>query len=123
MNLHRLGRAAAFVAGSIVGGLALAFVIVFLRPQLLQQPAAVAAPEPAGVSGGPGAITLSASGRTHFLGADIVPARGAHVTLRHSDIRAAQLLHHRPFARTILHGVGSGDRLRDVVAGAGRHRG
>jgi len=35
MNLHRLGRAAAFVAGSIVGGLALAFVIVFLRPQLL----------------------------------------------------------------------------------------
>ena len=39
MNLHRLGRAAAFVAGSIVGGLALAFVIVFLRPQLLQRPA------------------------------------------------------------------------------------
>ncbi len=45
MNLHRLGRAAAFVAGSIVGGLALAFVIVFLRPQLLQRP--VAAPAPA----------------------------------------------------------------------------
>ena len=42
MNLQRLGRAAAFVAGSIVGGLALAFVIVFFRPQLLLQPAAVA---------------------------------------------------------------------------------
>jgi serine protease DegS len=44
MNLHRLGRAAAFVAGSIVGGLALAFVIVFLRPQLLQRPVVAAAP-------------------------------------------------------------------------------
>ena len=40
MNLHRLGRAVAFLAGSIVGGLALAFVIVFLHPQLLQRAAA-----------------------------------------------------------------------------------
>jgi serine protease DegS len=35
MELHRLGRAFAFVAGTIVGGLALAFVIVFFHPQLL----------------------------------------------------------------------------------------
>ena len=55
MNLHRLGRAAAFVAGSIVGGLALAFVIVFLRPQLLLQPAAVPAPESQSVAGSGGA--------------------------------------------------------------------
>jgi serine protease DegS len=39
MDLHRLGRAAVFLAGSIIGGLALAFIIVFVRPQLLQRPA------------------------------------------------------------------------------------
>jgi serine protease DegS len=46
MDLHRLGRTVAFVIGTIVGGLALAFVIVFIHPQLLQRPAAqsVAAP-------------------------------------------------------------------------------
>lgn len=48
MNLHRLGRAAVFLAGSIIGGLALAFIIVFVHPQLLQRPetSPVAAPPP-----------------------------------------------------------------------------
>jgi serine protease DegS len=48
MNLYRLGRAAIFLAGSIIGGLALAFIIVFVHPQLLQRPemAPVAAPPP-----------------------------------------------------------------------------
>jgi serine protease DegS len=50
MNLHRLGRAVIFLAGSIVGGLALAFIIVFVHPQLLQRPAAVADKPAAGDS-------------------------------------------------------------------------
>lgn len=42
MEMHRLGRLLAFLAGSIVGGLALAFVIVFIHPQLLQRQAPAA---------------------------------------------------------------------------------
>ncbi len=59
--MHRLGRAAIFLAGSIIGGLALAFIIVFVHPQLLQRPTAASpvasapapAPAPAPVSGPP----------------------------------------------------------------------
>ncbi len=38
--LQRLGRGLTFIAGSIVGGLALAFVIVALHPSLIQRPGA-----------------------------------------------------------------------------------
>ena len=37
--LERLGRGLTFVVGSIVGGLALAFVIVAIRPDLIRRPA------------------------------------------------------------------------------------
>jgi serine peptidase DegS len=43
MPLKSWGRGLVFVAGSIVGGLALAFVIVALRPDLVRQPPATAA--------------------------------------------------------------------------------
>ena len=36
--LERLGRGLTFVAGSVVGGLALAFLIVALRPDLIRRP-------------------------------------------------------------------------------------
>jgi len=45
MTPQRLGRALVFLTGSVVGGLALAFVIVFLRPDLLRAPPP---PAPAG---------------------------------------------------------------------------
>ncbi|MBV8784780.1 MAG: trypsin-like peptidase domain-containing protein [Gammaproteobacteria bacterium] len=51
--LNRLGRGLIFVAGSVVGGLALAFLIVALRPELLrrERPSAVPpAPPPVSVS-------------------------------------------------------------------------
>lgn len=55
MMPQRLGRALVFLAGSIVGGLALAFVIVFARPDLLREPRAVPAAGPA--TGAP-AVTI-----------------------------------------------------------------
>ena len=36
--LKRLGSALIFVAGSVVGGLALAFLIIALRPELIRGP-------------------------------------------------------------------------------------
>jgi serine protease DegS len=50
--LERLGRGLTFIAGSVVGGLALAFVIIALRPDLIRgdsgsQPAPASAPVPA----------------------------------------------------------------------------
>jgi len=55
MQMHALGRAAVFLAGSIIGGLALAFIIVFIHPQLLQRPAAAPASSSGAVAGAPGA--------------------------------------------------------------------
>jgi serine peptidase DegS len=45
--LERLGRGLTFVVGSVVGGLALAFLIVAVRPDLIRRGAASALPMPA----------------------------------------------------------------------------
>jgi serine protease DegS len=45
--LERLGRGLTFVVGSVVGGLALAFLIVAVRPDLIHRGAASALPMPA----------------------------------------------------------------------------
>jgi len=47
MDLRNWGRGLVFVAGSVVGGLALAFVVVALRPDLVRPPQAVT-PAPSG---------------------------------------------------------------------------
>jgi serine peptidase DegS len=44
MAMNSWGRGVAFVAGSVVGGLALAFLIVALRPDLVRAPVTAAAP-------------------------------------------------------------------------------
>jgi serine protease DegS len=88
MNLHRLGRAAAFVAGSIVGGLALAFVIVFLRPQLLQRPVAAAAPTTSAAlpaKGAPNAAASAPEGPDSGAASQAAPAGNDSVAPATSD--------------------------------------
>jgi S1-C subfamily serine protease len=53
--MQRLGRGLTFVAGSVVGGLALAFVIVALRPDLIERHVRYA-PPPAFVSAPPARV-------------------------------------------------------------------
>ena len=62
MSLKKLGPALVFLAGAIVGGLALAFLAVFFRPGLLLRaplpaPAAATAPRPAPGSAAGAALT------------------------------------------------------------------
>lgn len=69
MNLQQLGRGAIFLAGAMVGGLALAFVAVFLHPELLPQ---VRGALPAPLPGEPAPTTLAAPPGT----ASAPPANG-----------------------------------------------
>ncbi len=70
--LERLSRGLTFIAGSVVGGLALAFVIVALRPDLIRPDAgSPLAPQPASVPA-PAARTPIASGPAHLTYAGAV---------------------------------------------------
>jgi Do/DeqQ family serine protease len=64
MMLERLGRGLTFVAGSVVGGLALAFLIVALRPDLIRRGSATPLPAVAGPPAeiaAPSRVTYSAA--------------------------------------------------------------
>ena len=62
--IDRLSRGLVFIAGSVVGGLALAFVIVALRPDLIRPGVAIAPlinARPAAAEPGPARVTYSAA--------------------------------------------------------------
>ena len=63
--LRRLGSALVFVAGSVVGGLALAFLIVALRPELIRNVARV----PPAVQPAAAQSTAAAPGRVSYADA------------------------------------------------------
>jgi Do/DeqQ family serine protease len=66
--LERLGRGLTFIAGSVVGGLALAFVIVALRPDLIRDNSSASAPaQPARAP--PAASPAPAAPRVTYAGA------------------------------------------------------
>jgi serine peptidase DegS len=82
MTLERMGRAMTFLAGCIVGGLALAFVLVYFNPGLLQRPPDSAAVHADGVPVGLGAMpspgATATPARTEVVpAADVAAARPA----------------------------------------------
>ncbi len=62
--MSRIGRVFMFIAASVVSGLALAFIIVAWRPQLVAGRATRPAAAPA-ADARPDRATLSAAGRRH----------------------------------------------------------
>jgi serine peptidase DegS len=69
--LEHLGRGLTFVAGSVVGGLALAFLIVVMRPDLIRRVTPQAAPAAAPAAAAPPAEPVSAAPAS-------VPARASY---------------------------------------------
>jgi serine protease DegS len=76
MNLKHVGRALAFFAGTIVGGLALAFIIVFIHPELLQPRVGAIAPQPAATAVSPAATAATPDPALHPDSASSTPEAG-----------------------------------------------
>ena len=71
MSLRKLGSALVFLAGATVGGLALAFLVVVFRPELLvhaQRAAANATPAPAAPGPGASSAATGAAGAANASG-------------------------------------------------------
>jgi len=60
MDLQRIGRMGSFLAGTVIGGLALAFVVVFFHPELLSRRTVTAAPATEAASLAPPAAAAGA---------------------------------------------------------------
>ena len=99
MNLRRMGLGLVFLAGAVTGGLALAFLAVFFRPELLRTrmglaaaPAAATAPATGGGTTGPAyaaaagpadaqALTAPSNGALHSFAAAVRRAGPAVVNI------------------------------------------
>jgi len=69
MQINRLGAGLLFAAGSIVSGLALAFIIVFFRPDLIRQPNFAQEPTALPPNSSPAAPAETAPARVTYSGA------------------------------------------------------
>jgi len=69
MQINRLGAGLLFAAGSIVSGLALAFIIVFFRPDLIRQPNFTQGPTPLLPNSAPAMPAETAPARVTYAGA------------------------------------------------------
>ncbi len=79
MNPGRLGRSAIFLAGAAVGGLALAFIVVFFKPELLIRAPAKPQPQAAATAAGPAVPTgASSAGPTTDEPAPVASAMPLH---------------------------------------------
>jgi serine peptidase DegS len=82
MNLHQISRVAAFLVGTVVGGLALAFLLVLFRPELLQRH------QPASLGSAPAPIPEAAKPSAAPAPADLPQAQAADHTAQSGNLHS-----------------------------------